>query len=123
MISAVAKRNIKIYLTLNTLLLDTAQEVNGESCVVLVGWSYNSKDDVLWESVYITADDKYYIAEPVERQDVVDATGNANLLHSGFIFYLPISEIKDASDISFICVDGKNHKYVKEKFNLISSQE
>lgn len=107
----------------NELLLDTAQEVNGESCVVLVGWSYNSQDDVLWESVYITADDNYYIAEPVERPDVVNATGKTDLLNSGLIFYLPVSEMKEASDISFICVDGKNHKYIKEKINLISSQE
>lgn len=105
------------------LLLDTAQELNGESCVVLVGWSYNSQDDVLWESVYITADDKYYIAEPVERPDVVESTGREELLHSGFIFYLPVSEIEEASDISFICVDGKNHKYIKQKINLISCQE
>ena len=43
------------------------QEIEGEDCLVFVGWSYNEMDQTTWDAMYFMAGDVRHEVELVER--------------------------------------------------------
>lgn len=94
------------------------QEIEGEDCLVFVGWSYNEMDQTTWDAMYFMAGDARHEVELVERVDVVEETGNEDLLHTGLLGIIPIEQLNDLTEIVLVCVDGKNRKCYEEKIAL-----
>lgn len=104
----------------NTILIQSASQViEDREYVVLVGWAGNAEDDCSWDYFCVT-DDKgnYYIADVVERQDVVESTGKEDLLQSGLLFVIPKEELEGKEKLWMVGIDSKNRKYMKEEIGL-----
>lgn len=88
------------------------QEVEGIERLVLVGWSYDASSDSAWNEICLQVGDEYYMADKVERQDVVELTQNENLLNTGFLFIIPKDESKvsEADYVKIICLNGEKQK-------------
>ena len=103
----------------NTIVLnEVAQDVNDEPSVVLVGWTYNRKNDTVWDSVYITIGEKEYIAEIIDRTDVVELTGREELLRTGILCIIPVKELEDCTEIRIICIDALNEQFYQDDIFL-----
>lgn len=88
------------------------QEIDGIEQLVLVGWSYDASTDSAWDEILLQVGDEYYMADQVERQDVVELTQDENLLNTGFLFIIPKdqSKVSEADSIKIICLNNENQK-------------
>ena len=65
---------------------------DGES-TILSGWSVNTTYGVVWDDVIVSVDGEYYLAEKMERQDVVDVLQDDSFLNCGFHINIPTERL------------------------------
>lgn len=103
------------------ILADTAtMQIEETEYVVLVGWSYNTQDNRIWDSVYLVDENEnYYTSDIVERVDVVEKTGSEELRQSGMLFIIPKEAIQDVSNLQLVGIDSLNQKYMQVQMAII----
>lgn len=87
------------------ILQNSIQEIDGEKKFVLVGWSYNEKERVLWDEVYLKYGNDKFFAEKVERADLAEVLGDGSLTECGLLFIIPADKIPRGEKVSVICMD------------------
>lgn len=104
----------------NTIPLHSAsQMIDDRECIVLVGWTGNAEDNCAWDYFCLTNEEgNYYIADIVEREDVVESTGQDHLRQSGLLFIIPTEELTGKDKLWMVGIDSKNKKYMKEEIRL-----
>lgn len=66
-------------------------------CTVLSGWSINTTYGNVWDDVIAYADGEYYVAEKMERQDVVDVLLDNRFLNCGFHIDIPTEKLTQSN--------------------------
>ena len=62
---------------------------------ILSGWALNSTYGKVWDDIIAYANGHYYVAEKMERQDVVDVLQDDRFLNSGYKITIPTQELQN----------------------------
>lgn len=81
---------------------------------VLSGWAVNTTYGKAWDDVIACVDGQYYVAEKMERQDVVDVLQSDIFLNCGFHIDIPSEKIRHNS-VKVYFIDYQNQVcYIEE---------
>lgn len=88
-------------------LTQATQNIEGMEYIVIVGWSYDSESDKVWDKVYLQIGTQYYTADVTEREDVVELMQNTDLLQSGILFVIPKDKFME-NTVQLKCIGNGN---------------
>lgn len=85
---------------------------------VLSGWAYDASDGCVWDDIILNINDKYYIAQVMERQDVADVVGNDSIKQCGFHFSIDTNILNDVGQIELICINYQSGAHYSRYFEV-----
>ena len=92
-----------------TISLSTGlTEVEGEQCVVIVGWNFNGTKEKQWDDLFIQAGSKVYYPELTDRPDIAERFGNSAIAKCGMVYVIPVKELEEADEIRMVGIDIEN---------------
>ena len=94
-------------------------DINGIASYVVVGWSFDSKQNTCWDDVYITINGECYYPDITERTDIVEKQGNENVLNCGFVFILPVEKVREVDSITLYGVNMETKNIGKVDISVI----
>lgn len=103
----------------NTVSLSNTVEINGKQSIVLVGYTYDESDNCIWDEIGLNIEQDDYIYELAERPDVIEQTGNPDLLNTGMVFVIPKDAIQDMDTLYLTAVNYENQKYLKVPLQIL----
>lgn len=87
---------------------------DGDSFLVS-GWCVNQDADNAWDCMLLNLDGEWIRATRFDREDVVEATNNADYLQSGVSFEIPMDLWQQADEIELFCISHDDRKCYIQK--------
>lgn len=109
--------NAEALMSLDHGIVDDMVIPEGDNTVIS-GWSLNATNGTTWGDILVQVGEKYYVADKQDRSDVVEVTGNPDLLECGMHVTIPTEELLNNEAITLICMDYQNRAVYRQNMRI-----